>query len=158
MDVRILPQEVTEHLEAAIQLSNRQVHLRFLNEAEALIALNDAAAAVRIAGVVVESILGAFRQRAASEDQQRLEKWLGLRNSVAHANVSAVTLDQASEMVDDVRRSLMREIKVGLATPQPRAEAARQLRGKYKFVPTTTAEFIRRKSEELRLEDDEHGS
>ena len=158
MDVRILPQEVTEHLEAAIQLSNRQVHLRFLNEAEALIALNDAAAAVRIAGVVVESILGAFRQRAASEDQQRLEKWLGLRNSVAHANVSAVTLDQASEMVDDVRRSLMREIKVGLATPQPRAEAARQLRGKYKFVPTSTAEFIRRKSEELRLEHDEHGS
>jgi hypothetical protein len=52
-----LPHEVTEHLEAAIQLSNSQVHLRFLNEAEALIALNLPAEAVMIAGVVLESIL-----------------------------------------------------------------------------------------------------
>ncbi|MGP8245943.1 MAG: hypothetical protein ACLQVN_15660 [Bryobacteraceae bacterium] len=40
MAAPILPQEVTEHLEAAIQLANRRVHLRFLDEAELLLELN----------------------------------------------------------------------------------------------------------------------
>jgi len=160
MAAPILPQEVTEHLEAAIRLSNRQVHLRFLNEAEALITLNDPTAAVRIAGVVVESILTRLGEQGASEDQRQLEKWFELRNSIAHAQGPAPTLGQAREMIEDVRQSLMREIKVGphLASPERRAEAARQVRGKYKFVPTSTAEFIRRKSDELRQEHDEHGS
>ena len=160
MAAPILPQEVAEHLEAAIQLSNRRVHLRFLDEAEALIALNLPTAAVRIAGVVLESILAGLREQVVSEDQQRLERWFELRNSVAHASAPAVNLDQAREMIEDVRRSLMREIKVGphLATSQPRVEGARQVRGKYKFVRTSTAEFIRRKSDELRREHDEHGS
>jgi hypothetical protein len=160
MATPILPQEVTEHLEAAIQLSNRQVHLRFLNEAEALITLNLPIAAVRIAGVVLESVLAGFRQPTVGEDERRLERWLELSNGVAHAHVPVVTLDQAKEMVQDVRRSLMREINVG-AHPvrlQPPAEATRQIRGKYKFVPTSVAEFIRRKSEELRLEHNENGS
>jgi hypothetical protein len=154
-----LPQEVAEHLEAAIQLSNRRVHLRFLDEAEVLIACNLPAGAVLIAGVVLESIIASLPEQGAAEDQPQLEKWFELRNSVAHAHVPAVTLEQAKQMVEDVRRSLMREIKVRprLAPPKP-AEAARQVRGKYKFVPTSAAEFIRRKSEELRLEHDEHGS
>jgi hypothetical protein len=160
MAIPILPQEVAEHLQAAIQLSNREVHQRFLNEAEALIRLNLPIAAVRIAGVVLESVLAGFRELGVSEDQQRLEGWLELSNGVAYAHVPAVTLDQAKEMVQDVRRSLMREINVGprAATPQPPAEAIRQIRGKYKFVPTSAAEFIRRKSEELRLERNENGS
>jgi hypothetical protein len=160
MAATILPQEVTEHLEAAIQLSNRQLHLRFLNEAEALIALNLPAASVRITGVVLESILSGFREPGVAEERQRLERWLELRNAVAHADVLAVTVGQAKEMVQDVRNSLMREIKVGShrATSQPLAEAARQIRGKYKFVPTSATDFIRRKAGELRLEHDEHGS
>jgi hypothetical protein len=135
-----LPQEVTEHLEAAIQLSNRQVHLRFLNEAEALIALNLPAAAVMIAGVVLESILTGLGEQAASEDPLQLEKWFELRNSIGHAEGPAPTLGEATEMIEDVRRSLMREIKVvpHVATSEGRAEAARQVRGKYKFVPTST--------------------
>jgi hypothetical protein len=160
MAVPILPQEVTEHLEAAIQLSNRQVHLRFLNEAEALITLNLPIAAVRITGVVLESILSGFREPGVAEEWRRLERWLDLHNAVAHTDAAAVTLGQAKEMVEDVRNSLMREIKVGShpSTSQPPAEATRQIRGKYKFVPTSTADFIRRKAEELRLEHDEHGS
>lgn len=160
MAAPILPQEVTEHLEAAIRLSNRQVHLRFLNEAEALITLNDPTAAVRVAGVVVESILTRLGEQRPSDDLQRLERWIELRNSIAHAQVPAPTLDQAREMVEDVRRSLMGEIKAGprVTILQPPAEAARQVRGKYKFVPTSAAEFIRRKSDELRLEHDERGS
>ena len=75
MAAPILPQEVTEHLEAAIQLSNRRLHLRFLDEAEALLALNFPAAAVLVAGVTLESILADQRDQGASEDRQRMEKW-----------------------------------------------------------------------------------
>ena len=159
MAAPILPQDVTEHLEAAIQLSNRRVHLRFLDEAELLLAFNLPAAAVLVAGVVLESILAGRREQGGSENRERMEKWFELRNSVAHAQAPTVTLDQAREMVEDVRRCLTREIQVGprLAPPNVPAEAPRQVRGKYKFVPTSTAEFIRRKADELRLEHDEHG-
>ena len=88
-----------------------------------------------------------------------MEKWLALRNGVAHATAATVTLDQAKEMVEEVRRSLTRETQSAprLGLPKTPAEAARQVRGKYQFVPTSTAEFIRRKADELRLEDNEHG-
>jgi hypothetical protein len=88
-----------------------------------------------------------------------MEKWLALRNGVAHATAATVTLDQAKEMVEEVRRSLTREMQSAarLGLPKTAAEAARQVRGKYKLVPTSTAEFIRRKADELRMEDNEHG-
>ena len=160
MAVPILPQDVADHLEAAIQLSNRRVHLRFLDEAEALLALNFPAAAVMVAGVVLESILAGQLNPETSEDRPRMEKWSELRNSVAHAHVLTVSLEQAREMVGDVRRSLMRESPVGprLASGTKPAGARRQVRGKYKFVPTSSAEFIRRKADELRLEHNEHGN
>lgn len=159
MAAPILPQDVTAHLEAAIQLSNRRVHLRFLDEAEALLALNFPAAAVLVAGVILESILADQRDQGASEDRQRMERWLELRDGVAHAHVPTVSLDQAREMVGDVRRFLMRESRVGprLAARTRAGGARRQVRGKYKFVPTSSAEFIRRKADELRLEHDERG-
>lgn len=83
MAALILPQEVTEHLEAAIQLSNQRVHLRFLDEAETLLALNFSAAAVLVAGVVLETILASQPDQGLPEDRQRIEKWSELRNSVA---------------------------------------------------------------------------
>ena len=157
MAAPILPQDVTEHLEAAIQLSNRRVHLRFLEEAELLLAFDQPAAAVLVAGVVLESILAGLREQAGSEARQRMEKWLELRNEVAHAQVPAVALDQAKEMVGGVRASLTREMKFGPrpASSKAPAQSPRQVRGKYQFVPTSASDFIRRKADELRLEHDE---
>ncbi len=154
MAVPILPQDVTEHLETAIQLSYRRVYLRFLDEAEAILALDFPAAAVLVAGVVLESILASQRDPGFPEDRQRLEKWSELRNDIAHAPVPTVSLDQAREMVGDVRRFLMRESRVGprRALRTSPAGAPRQVRGKYEFVPTSSADFIRRKADELRLE------
>ncbi|MBZ5724219.1 MAG: hypothetical protein LAP87_04415 [Acidobacteriia bacterium] len=158
MAAPILPQDVAEHLAAAIQLSNRSVYLRFLDEAETLLALNLPAAAVVVAGVVVEPILAGLREQGASEDRKRMEKWSKLRNSVARPHVASVTLDQAREMVEDVRRSLTSGIIVGPRLPtRTSTEGPRQARGKYKFVPTSSAEFIARKADERRLEHDEHG-
>ena len=158
MAAPLLPQDVAEHLEAAIQLSNRRVHLRFLDEADLLLTFNLPTAAVLVAGVVLEETLANLREQGPSEMRQRMEKWSELRNGVAQAQVPAATLDQAKEMVEDVRRSLTREMKFGpgFASPKVPAEASRQVRGKYKFVPTSSAEFIRRKADELDLEHDEH--
>jgi hypothetical protein len=158
MATLILPREVTEHLEAAIELSNRRVHLRFLDEAEALIALNLPTAAVMVAGVVLESILAGVREEEAFQDRQQINEWFELRNEVVHAHATTVTLDQAKRMVEDARRFLTRETKVGLHLTASKTLAPRQIQGKYRFVPTSSAEFISRKADELRLEHDEGGS
>jgi hypothetical protein len=144
MATSILPQDVTEHLEAAIQLSNRRVHLRFLDEAEVLIAFNLPAAAVLIGGVILESIHAGIREEAPSEGRQEIDRWLELRASVAHAHGATVTLDQAKEMVEGVRRLLTRNLNAGRRVDPTPADPPRQLRGKYKFVPTS--------ADELRLE------
>jgi hypothetical protein len=92
---------------------------------------------VLVAGVVLESVLAGFREQGAPEARQRMEKWLELRNTVAHPHIPTVSLDQAKEMVEDVRRFLTWEIKVGprIVPPKTPAEAPGQVRGKYKFVP-----------------------
>jgi hypothetical protein len=153
MAARILPQEVTEHLEAAIELSNRRIHLRFLDEADVLLGLDLPAAAVMVAGVVLESLLASAQDR--QEDEQRFRIWSELRNRVV-AHDATVSLDETREMIEDVRRALMRESRVGrqssFETKLP--ERARQIRGKYKFLPTSSDDFIRRKVDELRLERD----
>jgi hypothetical protein len=105
MAATLLPQDVTEHREAAIQLSNRRVHLRFLDEAEELIALNFPAAAALVAGVVLESILSQ-REEVTTGHRQRMETWSELRNGAAHSSGSVSPI-QAAEMVADVRRFLM---------------------------------------------------
>jgi hypothetical protein len=133
--------------------------LRFLDEAEALLGLDFPAAAVLVAGVVLESILAGQLGQGAPEDRQRMEKWSELRNLAAHAHGASVSLDQAREMIEDVRRSLMH---ASGARPHPASETSpggdRQIRGKYKFVPTSSAEFIHRKADELRLEHGERGN
>ena len=158
MAAPILPQDVAEHLEAAIQLANRRVHARFLDEAELLLTFDLPTAAVLVAGVVLEAILAGPRGQCRSQDRQRMEKWSELRNRVARSQAPAVTLDQAKEMVEDVRASLTRETPLGprVASPKDPPESPRQVRGKYTFVPTSAAGFIRRKADELRLEHDEH--
>ncbi len=111
-----------------------------------------------VAGVVLEAILSGPAGQGGPEDRERLEKWSELRNGVAHGQSSAVTLSQAKEMVEDVRATLKRETRFGprLAPPKAPAQSPGQVRGKYTFVPTSAAEFIRRKADELRLEHDEH--
>jgi hypothetical protein len=88
-----------------------------------------------------------------------MEKWSELRNGVAQGHGPTPSLDQAREMVEGVRKCLIRQSRVGpsLTLKTGPAGAPGQVRGKYKFVPTSSAEFIRRKADELRLEYDERG-
>ena len=154
MAAPLLPQDVTEHLTAAIQLSNKHIHLRFLEEAATLLSLQMPAAAIVVAGVVLEFLVEGQRPCADPHESQQIEKWSELRNVAVHSRERIVSLDEAKEMVAGVRRVLLRETTTGpqlALTPRP-STAPETVRGKYKFVPTSSEEFITRKADELRLE------
>ena len=154
MAAPLLPQDVTEYLRAAIQLSNKHVHLRFLEEAETLLSLQMPAAAIVVAGVVLESLAAGQGNRADPNEWQRIEKWSQLRDVAVHSQERMVTLEEATEMVAGVRRLLLRATATGprLAFSAHPDRAPGPVRGKYKFVPTSSEEFIARKPDELRLE------
>jgi hypothetical protein len=150
----LLPKDVTEHLMAAIQLSNKHIHLRFLEEAETLLSLQMPAAAIVVAGVVLESLTAGQRHRADPSELQLIERWAELRNAAVHSHERVVTLDEAREMVAGLRRLLLRATATGprIASTAHPNKGAGPVRGKYKFVPTSSEEFIARKADELRLE------
>ena len=154
MAAPLMPQDVIEHLAAAIQLSNNHIHLRFLEEAETLLSLQMPAAAIVVAGVVLESLVVGQQHGADPNESQRMEKWSQLRNAAVHSHERMVTLDEAREIVAGVRRLLLRATATGprLAFTAHPNRAPGPVRGKYKFVPTTSEEFIARKVDELRLE------
>ena len=154
MAAPLLPQDVTEHLRAAIQLANQHIHLRFLEEAEILLSLQMPAAAIVVAGVVLESLVAGQGHRADPNELEQIEKWSQQRNAAVHSHGRMVTLDEAREMVTGVRRLLLRATASGprLAFTADPNTAPGPVRGKYKFVPTSSEEFIARKLDELRLE------
>jgi hypothetical protein len=129
MAAQNFPQEVAEHLEAAIQLSNRRVLLRFLDEADGLLRLNLPLAAVRIAGVPLECLPGYARDLGKYADP-----------------APDLTPEQAQAMVAEARGYLAGEDRV---TPKTATEASYEVRGKYRFVPTSADDFILRKADEL---------
>ena len=154
MAAQLLPQDVTEHLTAAIQLSNKHIHLRFLDEAETLLSLQMPAAAIVVAGVVLESLVAGQRHRADPNELQQIEKWSQLRSVAVHSHERMATLDEARDMVTGVRRFLLQTAATGTRlsfTVHPNRGPG-PVRGKYKFVPTSSQEFIARKADELRLE------
>jgi len=154
MAATLLPQDVTEHLTAAIQLSNKHIHLRFLEEADTLLSLQAPAAAIVVAGVVLESLIAGQRHCADPNELQRIEKWSQLRDAAVHSHERIATLDEAREMVEGVRRLLLLATASGprLAFAAHPNRSLGPVRGKYKFVPTSSEEFIARKVDELRLE------
>jgi hypothetical protein len=151
MAAPLLPRDVTEHLAAAIQLSNRHIHLRFLEEAETLLSLQLPSAAVAVAGVVLEFLIAG--QRVKPGDLQQVDQWARLRNNSIHGSATPATLDEAKEMVAGVRQLLAQATSSEPpAFPSSSETAPGQIRGKYKFVPTSSEAFIARKADELRLE------
>lgn len=152
MSPPLLPQDVTEHLEAAIHLSNRHIQVRLLGQAETLISSQFPVAAIAVAGVVLEFLVAGQRDRRDPNEVQQIEKWSQLRNVAVHSHEAIVSLDEARDMVAGVRQLLHGVGIAGprLSTTKPNVDPER-VRGKYKFVPTSSAEFIARKAEELRL-------
>ena len=146
-----IPEDVAAHLEAAIQLSNRRVQMRLLHEADVLLAQNLPLAAVVIASAVLESALEAVPPERYVGHMAEIERWRTMRNTAAHCAVPKVT-SEAAEAVRGIR-DILAELMPSSETNRPDARiTADQLRGKYKYVPTSSAAFIARKAGELDLE------
>lgn len=154
MAAPLLPQDVTEHLATAIQISNRHIHWRFLEEAETLLSLHLPAAAIMVAGVVLEFLVAGQLHQPPPGELQQIERWSQLRNNAVHSHARSVTLEQATEMVTGVRQLLLRRTGVGpeIASADSSKRSSERVRGKYKFVPTSSEEFIARKADERQLE------
>lgn len=154
MAAPLFPRELTERLEAAIQLSNAHMHGRILDEAEALLSSQLPGAAVALAGVVLEFLVTGQRCRRDPNEVQQIEKWSQLRKGVVHSHEEIVSLDEARQMVAGVRELLLESASVSPRRVLKSNSKLRpeRVRGKYKFVPTSSAEFIARKADELRLE------
>src|ERR1700691_3186661 len=135
MAAPLVPQDVTEHLVAAIELSNKHIHLRFLEEAGTLLSLQMPAASVVVAGVVLESLLAGQRHCADPGELQRIERWAHLRNAAVHSHERLVTPDEAREMVEGLRRLLLRATATGprLSFTAHPNRVPGPVRGKYKF-------------------------
>lgn len=148
----VIPDDVAAHLNAAIHLSNRRVQTRLLKEAEAILEQDAPVAALVIAFAVLESALEAVSPERYLASAASIDGWRALRNSAMHSHPLTLTAEQAREVVHGIR-SLLTELVPLTDFGQFEARiTANQLRGKYKYVPTSSQTFNERKSEELGLE------
>ena len=94
MAAPLLAQDVTEHLQAAIQLSNRHIQVRLWDEAERFFPLSSRAA-IAVAGVVLESLLAGQRHHEDPSEAPQIEKRSQLRNMAVHSHEEILSLDDA---------------------------------------------------------------
>ena len=154
-----VPEEAASHLGAILLAFNREIFGGFLDEADELAGLGQATSAVLIAGTVLEYF---ERSPSASvlppKHRSEIEAWRQLRNRAAHGSAGAISVERARQMIDGVRQILMTDsVSSGPVHPlRTEAGAALNLiKGKYAHVATSSEDFIKRKREELELED--HG-
>jgi len=126
--------------------------MRLLEQAETVLGQNSPAAAVVIAYAVLESCLEAVPTERCAAYAASIERWRALRNAAVDAGGAKPTLNEAIEVVHGIRNLIKK-----LLTPTDSSESepsltVSQLRGKYKYVPTSSEAFIQRKAEELDLE------
>jgi hypothetical protein len=154
----LVPDEAASHLGAILLAFNRQIFGSFLDEADELARLGQAASAILIAGTVLEYF---ERSPAAGvlppERRGQIAEWRQLRNQVAHGSAIALTVRQARQVIDGVRQLLEAPYAPGGPVDHPHAQAqagaAAAVKGKYSHVPTSSGDFIKRKGEDLELED-----
>jgi hypothetical protein len=127
-----------------------------LDEADELAESGRAASAVLIAGTVLEYFgMSPLAGVLSPEQSRQISEWRQLRNQVAHDSAVAPSVRQARQVIDGIRQILAATL--GLGGPvhrlRPEAGAVRAVKGKYSGVPTSSGDFIKRKHEEIDLED-----
>jgi hypothetical protein len=153
----LVPDEAAGHLGAIFLAFNREIFSGFLDEAEELAALGMAASAVLIAGTVLE-----YFERSPTavllplEQRREIGVWRQLRNQVAHGSAGAPSVQQAQQVIDRARQILQTHYVSGGPVRRLHTEPGHPLKtvkGKYACVRTSSDDFIKRKGEELELED-----
>jgi hypothetical protein len=136
-------------------LFNRETSGRLLDEAEELVAQGRSAPAAIIAGTVLEYLLRSPAVKLLADSRKsEFNAWRRLRDQAAHGTTSPDA--------EEVRRMLqaLRGISVsgtaaecGTEASGPRRAPGSPVRGKYTRVRTSADEFMKRKREEVELED-----
>jgi hypothetical protein len=140
----LVPEEAASHL-TAIQLAlNRQTTGTLLDEADELANAGLPISAILIAGTVLEFIGSSPVPR-----HPEVAEWRQLRNQAAHRSTGAFTVQQARQLIEGVRQLISDTRRHG----ERRPIAAAQIKGKYSHVPTSSADFMERKRDELERED-----
>jgi hypothetical protein len=160
MALTAVPDEVAEHFEAALFLSQRNLYLRLLSEAELLAKLAQLNAAFLLAGVALEEITRfSVADVATNEEKKQINLWREMRNQAMHSgspNTTKLTAEQFNKFVRSIREMLERagaSARGRSRSPTPIDQNLAQTRGKYAFVKTSVEEFLRRKREDLEGED-----
>jgi hypothetical protein len=150
----LVPAEAAGHLGAILLAYNRQILVRFLDEADELARLNLSRSAILIAGAALEFFESTPSAGVLSTQERRnITQWRQLRNQVAHTAVTP-SLEQAQHMVDGIRRILADACAPGESIHhfRPLPDAVRTVKGKYAHLPTSSDDFIKRKRDDLELE------
>ncbi len=155
----LVPEDAASLLSAIVLAFNREISGSLLDEADELVKLGLATSAVLIAGTVLEYVeSGPVASAVPAEHRSEVAAWRQLRNQVAHGSSGTVSVAEARRVIDGVRRILVTPTVSGEPVAQSGSEASllpHAVKGKYAHVPTSSADFMRRKHEELELED--HG-
>jgi hypothetical protein len=156
MNSVLVPEEAASHLGAILLAFNRGISGSLLNEAEELAKLGQTMAAVLIAGTVLEYLeRGPAATLVPPGQRNEINSWRRLRDQVAHGSADTLTTEHVGRMIEGVRQIIMNQKmptdSVGPFRTQATG-AASALKGKYAHVRTSSDEFIKRKREELELE------
>lgn len=144
-----VPEEAANHLGGILLAFNREIFGSLLDEAQQLAHEGQANAAVLIAGTILEYLeRSPASQLMPPQHRGEVETWRQLRNKAAHG--ASATAEQAKALVDGIRALLMSHEPESCTDA---AELARSIKGKYAHLPTSADDFIRRKREDLDLED-----
>ena len=152
-----IPDEINRHVEAVVALSKRDVLLRMLREADVCFQSEQLTAAAVLAGVALKEISLMMDQDAFNRQKETFEAWRKMRDRAAHVSPGKAHLDRgAVEAIIAGVKGLPDQVDrpKGKSTSSRFAEEAlKTTRGKYAFVGTSVDEFLRRKREDLDLEE-----
>jgi hypothetical protein len=156
MALAAIPEEINRHFEAVVVLSKRDVLLRLLHEAELCLQSQALSAATIIAAVVLEEA-SLLNPGALDEEQDNVKVWREMRNRAAHPSGTGTELkaEQVKRMVTGIRAMLRHADRpdAGSSSLPSIEDTLKITRGKYAFVETSVDEFLKRKHQELELED-----
>ena len=150
--------EIEKHLELAFALSRREVFLKLILEAENLVRNGQILSAAIVAGLVLEEAVQSSPPRTRPEED-RVHRWREMRNRAANPGADlapAITLDHIEAMIGDIKVMLEqvgRTFRIGSGPFFPPQDTPARIRGKYRFVNTSAEEFLKRKREDVTLED-----
>jgi len=151
-----IPEEAVNHLGAMLLSFNRDISVQLLDEAEELASQGMTTSAVIISGTVLEYLERSPAVALLPDSRKsEFESWRRLRQEAVHASGIRPDADEVRRMLQGIREIVSDPENVASAQEVARSGRASSanVKGKYAHVRTSADEFMRRKRQEVELED-----